>query len=90
MLEVEGTRAHHFRLVLRHPTRLLDVGFKSALSATLDRLSAHAVDQLRGELRAAEAAGLHPLELRRVPEEVDFWRDDFWNWISGPIGGGPI
>ena len=89
VLRVEGSRSHHFRLVLRHPDRVLDLGFKSALEAILDDLSNETVDRLRERLQRAEQEGLRPVPLRRVPEEVDFWQDDFWNWIGGPFGFGP-
>ncbi len=90
VLRVEGSGGHHhYRLVLRHPDRILDVGFRSALEAVLKVLSDETVDQLRHRLREAENAGLHVIPLRHVRAEVDFWRDDFWNWIGGPSGIGP-
>lgn len=82
VLRVEGTNQHHFRLVIRHPQRILDVGIKNDLSRILKDLSDESVEQLRDKLRAAERQGLKPVPLRRVKEEVDFWRDDFWNWIG--------
>lgn len=82
VLRVEGTGRHHYRLVLRHPERVLDIGFKSALEAILNDLSNESVDQLRDRLRAAEREGLTEVPLRRVAEEVDYWRDDFWNWLG--------
>ena len=82
VLRVEGTDHHHYRLVLRHPDRILDLGFKSQLETILDRLSAESVDELRDRLRSAEKAGLRPVALRSIHQEVDFWRDDFWNWLG--------
>ena len=82
VLRVQGSHQHHYRLVLRHPDRVLDLGFKSQLERILDDLSQETVDELRTRLRAAEDAGLQVVELRSVPQEVDFWRDDFWNWLG--------
>lgn len=79
---------HHYRLVLRHPDRVLDLGFKSGLEVILENLSHETVDQLRDRLRVAEASGLRVVPLRYVQEEVDFWQDDFWKWIGGPSGIG--
>lgn len=88
VLRVEGSGRHHFRLVLRHPDRLLDLGFKSQLETILNDLSDETVDQLRQRLRDSERQGLRIVRLRRVHEEVDFWQDDFWNAIGGPSGIG--
>ncbi|MGI0155828.1 MAG: hypothetical protein ACREDE_06810, partial [Thermoplasmata archaeon] len=82
VLRVEGSRGHHYRLVLRHPERVLDLGFKSALEQVLNDLSNESVDQLRERLRAAEQAGLRVVQLRPIRQEVDYWRDDFWNWLG--------
>ena len=89
VLRVEGSGHHHYRLVLRHPDRVLDLGFKSELEAILNDLSNETVDRLRERLRIAERDGLRLVPLRHVREEVDFWQDDFWNWIGGPSGIGP-
>jgi hypothetical protein len=82
VLRVESSGRHHFRLIVRHPERVLDIGIKGDLSRVLQDLSNESVDQLRERLRKAEREGLKPAALRRVKEEVDFWRDDFWNWIG--------
>ena len=89
VLRVEGTGSrHHYRLVLRHPERLLDIGFRSELERTLNDLSNESVDRLYDRLRTAERDGLRVVPLRHVHEEVDFWEDDFWNFIGGPAGFG--
>lgn len=82
VLRVEGTGHHHYRLVLRHPDRILDLGFKSQLETILNDLSNESVNELHERLRRAEEAGLRSVPLRTVPQEVDFWRDDFWNWFG--------
>jgi hypothetical protein len=89
VLEVIGSRPHHYRLVVRHPERALDWGFKSDLSRILRALSERSEEELRSDLRAGLADGLREVPLRRVEDEVDFWQDDFWTWIGGPIGPGP-
>lgn len=88
VLRVEGSGRHHYRLVLRHPDRVLDLGFKAETARALDALSNESVDQLRERLRAAEGQGLRVVPLRHVPEDVDLWQDDFWNWMGGPSGIG--
>lgn len=82
VLRVEGSAGHHYRLVLRHPDRALDLGFKANLERTLIELSDETVEQLRERLRLAEKEGLGLVALRSVRQEVDYWRDDFWNWMG--------
>lgn len=89
ILRVEGTDQHHYRLVIHHPERRLDVGLERTLAGILDRLSSETVEELRARLKDAESQGLKPVALRHVAEEVDYWQDDFWNWIGGPMGFGP-
>ncbi|MGA8302714.1 MAG: hypothetical protein WA691_05850 [Thermoplasmata archaeon] len=82
VLRVQGTAHHHYRLVIRHPEHVLDLGFRSQLETILNDLSNESVDQLRERLRLAENSGLQSVTLRSVAQEVDFWRDDFWNWLG--------
>ena len=82
VLRVEMKPHHHYRLVLRHPDRMVDLGFKSQLEGILNELSDESVEQLRDRLSAAERGGLKLVLLRSVPADVDFWRDDFWNWLG--------
>jgi hypothetical protein len=82
IVRVETGHQHHFRLILRHPERLLDIGFKSDVEATLRQLSNESVDELRIKLQGAVSEGLRPEQLRILREPVDFWRDDFWNWFG--------
>lgn len=90
VLRVKTSSAqHHYRLVLRHPDRTLDLGLKADLGEVLNRLSDLTQDQLADQLREAERAGLHEVKLRSVEEDVDYWQDDFWNWIGGPGGFAP-
>ena len=81
---------HHYRLVVRHPDRVLDLGFRQDLERILSELSDETEEQLRGRLEVAEREGLKPQPLRRVKEEVDFWEDKFWEYIGGPSGFGPL
>jgi len=82
VVRVEARHSHHFRLVVRHPERALDPGFAHALARILDSLSKETVDDLRQELHVAERDGLRPTRLRHVHESVDYWNDDFWNWLG--------
>ncbi len=82
VLRIERTNSHHYRLVIRHPERVLDVGIGSSVRAILDRLSDETVEELREQFSRAEREGLKPVVLRHLHEEVDFWRDDFWNWFG--------
>ena len=82
MLRVEGKGPHHFRLVLRHPDRVLDLGIAHGLKRELDLLSDESVEELARRFEAAKREGLRPVPLRHVHEAVDFWKDDFWNWLG--------
>lgn len=83
VLRVEGSSGHHhFRIVVRHPDRILDPGFGRELLALLHTLSALDLEGLRARFAKAKGDGLTPVPLRHVAEEVDFWRDDFWNWLG--------
>lgn len=82
VIRIDGSGGHHFRLVIRHPERILDVGIGQALKRTLDTLSDETVEELRGRFERARQEGLEPVALRHLHEEVDFWRDDFWNWLG--------
>jgi hypothetical protein len=82
VVRVEMARSHHFRLVVGHPDRILDLGIGHDLKRLLDALSHESVDELRQKLHAAERDGLRPIPLRHVHESVDFWKDDFWNWMG--------
>lgn len=82
VLRVDGSAHHHYRLVVRHAQRLFDLGARSNLARILDGLSNEDVSQLHRRFSTAKSEGLHPMALRRVREEVDFWRDDFWNWMG--------
>jgi len=82
VLRIESTSSHHFRLVIRHPERALDIGLGRDLKRMLDSLSDESIDELRSRFDAAQREGLQPVALRHLHEEVDFWRDDFWNWLG--------
>jgi hypothetical protein len=82
VLRVESQSSHHIRLVIRHPERVLDLGIKDDLRPILDSLSEETVEELRRRYDTARQQGLTPLPLRHVHEDVDFWRDDFWNWLG--------
>lgn len=79
---MEGSGGHHFRLVIRHPDRVLDVGIGHDLKRLLDSFSDESVEELRSRYEDAEREGLVPVHLRHVHESVDLWQDDFWNWIG--------
>jgi len=82
VVRVEGSGGHHFRLVIRHPERVLDLGIEHDLKRLLDSLSDETVEELRKRFEAAEREGLKPTRIRHVRETVDFWQDDFWNWLG--------
>lgn len=82
VLRVQEGNSHHFRLVVRHPDRRLDWGFERDLAKLLQQLSAESVEDLRHRLDRAVREGLKPVPLRSIEEEVDYWRDDFWNWMG--------
>jgi hypothetical protein len=83
VLRVDGSPGqHHYRLVIRHPERALDLGIHHDLAATLTSLSNESEEELSQRLSAAKAAGLVPVAVRPIHEAVDYWRDDFWNWLG--------
>ncbi len=83
ILRVDGSPGqHHYRLVIRHPERALDFGIRGDLARTLDGLSHESEEELARRLSDAEARGLRPVSLRAIHESVDFWQDDFWNWMG--------
>jgi hypothetical protein len=83
ILRVDGSPGqHHYRLVIRHPERALDIGIHRDLSATLNDLSHETEQELAHRLSEAESQGLHAVALRAIHEPVDYWRDDFWHWMG--------
>jgi len=82
VVRVEGSGGHHFRLVIRHPERALDLGIEHDLKRLLDSLSNETVEELHRRFEIAEREGLKLTRIRHVHESVDFWRDDFWNWLG--------
>ena len=83
ILRVEGSPGqHHFRLIIRHPDRVLDLGLTRDLAKVLDSLSAETQEELARRLTVAESKGLERVPLRRLHEPVDYWKDDFWNWFG--------
>ncbi len=82
VVRVDGATDHHFRLLLSHPDRPLDLGFRRHVERVLSALSRSTVDELRDRFEAAQRDGLRPVALRHLHEAVDFWRDDFWNWLG--------
>lgn len=82
VIRVEEGGKHHFRLVLRHPDRVLDIGLTQALRRSLEDLSREDVAELGQRFEVAKVEGLMPVPLRHLREEPDLWQDDFWNWIG--------
>jgi hypothetical protein len=82
VLRVEAPGGHHYRIVIRHPDRILDAGIGHDLKQILDDLSNETVDQLRERYDDAQRRGFRPVPLRHVRERADLWQDDFWNWLG--------
>lgn len=82
VVRVDGTNNHHYRLVIRHPDRVLDLGLAKDLKRLLDTLSDETIDELHRRFEVAKREGLKPVPLRHVHETPDFWQDDFWNWMG--------
>jgi hypothetical protein len=82
VLRVEESGGHHYRLVIRHPDRVLDIGITRDVKRLLDSLSDETIEELRARFDEARRSGLKPSPLRHIRESVDFWRDDFWNWMG--------
>ncbi|MGP8072481.1 MAG: DUF2004 domain-containing protein [Thermoplasmata archaeon] len=82
VIRVELPHSHHIRLVIRHPDRVLDLGIEHDLKGLLDTLADETVEELRKRFEVAQREGLKPVRLRHVHESVDYWRDDFWNFLG--------
>jgi hypothetical protein len=82
VIRVERPGSHHFRIVVRHPERKLDLGISHELEQVLHTLSDEDVEALTRRFEAAQKDGLKPIPLRHVRETVDLWQDDFWNWLG--------
>lgn len=82
VLRVEEAGRHHYRLVVRHPDRVLDLGLAHALRASLERYSHESVEELARRFRTAQEHGLRPVPLRHIRESPDLWQDDFWRHLG--------
>lgn len=82
VLKVEESGSYHYRLVIRHPERVLDLGAYHDLEGLLDSLSNETVEELRRRFDSAQREGLRPVPVRAVHESPDLWKDDFWNWFG--------
>jgi hypothetical protein len=78
----ESGGKHFYRLLVRHPERVLDLGIRTDLARILDEVSANTPTELEESLQKARSEGARVIPLRTVQYEVDYWRDDFWNWIG--------
>ncbi len=79
---VESDGKHFYRLIVRHPTRMLDLGIHADLGRILDEISKSSPGELREAVHTAESQGLRKVPIRTIRYEVDYWRDDFWNAIG--------
>jgi hypothetical protein len=82
VLRVEESHRHHYRLIVRHPSRVLDLGLAHALKNALDTFSNESVEELSQRFHEAKAHGLKPVALRHVHESLDLWHDDFWKHLG--------
>ncbi len=82
VIRVDESHHHHFRLIVRHPERPLDIGLTHALKRMLDELSHESEAELSKRFHEARARGLQPTPLRHVHESPDLWQDDFWNHLG--------
>jgi hypothetical protein len=83
VLRVEESQGkHYYRLVIRHPERVLDLGIRRDLARILDGLSSRGSEILRADYEAAKAQGMRTVEIRSVAADVDYWEDEFWGWIG--------
>ncbi len=74
----------HFRLVIRHPQRVLDRGRQRNLSELHEQLSDGTPDELARLLSESEARGPRQIPVGTIHEAVDFWQEDLWKWLGGP------
>jgi predicted GNAT superfamily acetyltransferase len=82
VLRVTGGDTHHFRLVVRHPDRMMDIGLRKKLEEYMMDMSSLSESKLKEAFDSAERSGLKPTPLRTVAEDLDLWSDNFWNWFG--------
>ncbi len=68
----------HYRLAVRHPARLFDLGLERDLRQELARCCAEPPEELLGRFAAARRGGLAAVAIKAIPETVDYWADPLW------------
>jgi hypothetical protein len=81
VLRIVGSGDHHYRLVVRHPERSLDLGLSRTVEKEILELSSLSLEQLREEFSRAQSEGLKAVPLRVLHETPDFWSDNFWEYF---------
>lgn len=74
--QLDGGR--HYRLAVRHPARVFDIGLEGQLRQQLAHRCTEPPEALLEEYARARQAGLEAVPIRAVPETVDYWADPLW------------
>ncbi len=82
VFRITGGVDHHFRLVVRHPDRMLDLKLRKKLEDYMGELSGCSEDELRSKFQDAAKSGLKAQPLKTATEDLDLWSDNFWNWFG--------
>ncbi|MEM3852404.1 MAG: hypothetical protein QXP70_05330 [Methanomassiliicoccales archaeon] len=82
IFRVTGGSEHHFRLVVRHPSKLIDISLRKKLEDSMEELSSLSEPQLADAFNSAVREGMKTPPLREVKEDLDIWNDSFWNWFG--------
>ena len=61
---------------------MLDLGLRKKLEEHMSDLSGFSEDELRVRFQDAVKSGLKVQPLKTVPEDLDLWSDNFWNWLG--------
>ncbi|MBX8636580.1 MAG: hypothetical protein KIS30_08470 [Thermoplasmata archaeon] len=82
VLRITGGDSHHFRLVVRHPEKMVEMGIRKKLEEYMTDLSMYSESKLKAAFDDAAKNGLKAVPLRTIPEDLDLWSDNFWNWLG--------
>ncbi len=82
VFRVSGGGEHHFRLVVRHPEHMLELGLRKKLEDYMSDLSDCSENELKLRFQDAVKNGLKAPPLNTVAENLDLWSDNFWNWFG--------
>jgi hypothetical protein len=86
-VEQDGV-GHHYAIVVRHPSRLLDLGIHAQFGSLLKDLSQLPENGLLSRFEQSKHGGFQTIPLTIVEEEADYWLDKDWTlrWVGDAMG----